>query len=60
MVSRHREAPTLDEMTAAVQNVCDVALFEVTVTQDGHPSDLSRLVRAMDHNGLIDWSGVGR
>lgn len=55
-----RPAPTRDQILAAVETVLDAALLEVTVTQDGRPSTLDRLVRVLDNNGLIDWRGVAK
>ena len=60
MRPRRRPAPTREQTLAAVQTALDAALIEVTVTQDGRPSSLYRLVHVLDSAGLIDWSGVPR
>lgn len=50
----HREHPGRDAVLAAVQDVLDCALLEVSVVQDGQPSTLYRLVHVLDNYGLID------
>lgn len=60
MTRRRCPAPTREQTLAAVETVLDAALIEVTVTQDGRPSTLYRLVHALDNAGLIDWTGVPR
>jgi hypothetical protein len=51
-------APSRGEILAAVEAVLDAGLYEVTVTQDGQPSTLDAVVRALDNNGLIDWDAI--
>lgn len=55
-----RPAPTREQILDAVETALDSALIQVTVTQDGHPSTLERLVHVLDNNGLIDWREVPR
>lgn len=53
-----REAPTYEQIAAAMQDAFDSALIEIVATQDGRDAELWQVARCLDKAGLIDWKGV--
>jgi hypothetical protein len=53
-----REAPTYEQIAAAIEAAFGAALIEITATQLGQPIELVQIARCLDKAGLIDWKGV--
>lgn len=51
--------PSHEDIADAIQDALDSGLYELTLTQDGHPAELWQLARCLDKAGLIRWEGVG-
>ena len=57
-MTRHRPAPTYEQIADALEAVFDAACITIIADQDGHPITLVQVARCLDKAWLIDWRGV--